>query len=114
MRLENTFIVDDKIHNFENVNSDNGILIPEYSPMSTVDELRSSDDHLLRLMSWLTRPEVIRCKDVRILDKSSIFDTSESKLNFNIRELLDKSEKSDKQPVKQRRLLPTYKSIHGY
>lgn len=54
----------------------NGIQIPAYSPSFTREGILASDDSLLKLMAWLSLPEVMECNDVRQLDKSKIFSTS--------------------------------------
>lgn len=74
-----TLILDDKKHTFmENPNS--GVLIPAYYPgkgklngPSLDDLLDRSDDALLKFMKWLERPEVRNAEDVRLLDKTKIF-----------------------------------------
>lgn len=73
MSLSNTFIIDDRKSTFESVNPDNGILIPPYKPPFTVKALRTDDVCLQQLVSWLYRPEVIKARDIRRLDKSQIF-----------------------------------------
>jgi len=55
-------------------NKGNGILIPAYEPELNEGSLAGDDDNLLKLESWLMLPEVINCKDLRLLDKSKIFD----------------------------------------
>jgi hypothetical protein len=56
-------------------NEGNGILIPAYEPDELSKEsLAENDNCLLKLENWLMSPEVIDCKDVRLLDKSKIFD----------------------------------------
>jgi len=78
--LSKTFIVDDKEFTFSD-NPHNGILIPQYNPglgnlnnIPTLDNLLDrKDDHLLRLMNWFSKPEVMSALDVRTLDKSYIF-----------------------------------------
>jgi hypothetical protein len=74
MNEKNTFILDDNRHTFVH-NSKNAIHIPVYSPGLEQKELRTrKDDVLLKVMHWLTTEEVIKSKDVRKLDKDSIFD----------------------------------------
>jgi TFIIF-interacting CTD phosphatase-like protein len=75
LRYENTFIVDDKESTFILENPENAIHIPAFT-MSTLtpENIRSdSDNYLLDLMIWFQRKEVVKSKDVRLLDKSSIF-----------------------------------------
>lgn len=100
MSLSNTFAVDDRATTF-GANTENGILLPPYQPLShlhsneeaspsvvfqnllkegttnvlkeTLERLNEDDTTLLELMDWLRRPEVMRSKDVRALDKTNIF-----------------------------------------
>lgn len=67
----NTFALDDREDTFA-YNPQNGILIPPYEP--ELHELDYDDHALLQLMGWLSLPEVVNTQDVRILDKSNIFD----------------------------------------
>lgn len=85
----NTLGLDDLLSTYSE-NKGNGILIPAYEPELTKDhdhestnkhfrptnilDLNDDDDCLLKLENWLMLPEVINCKDVRLLDKSKIFD----------------------------------------
>lgn len=75
MSLHHTFIVDDRVENFD-PNPDNGILIPpfypEYSELQYVND-PDYDDAFDKLMKWFMRKEVIESQDIRLLDKSSIF-----------------------------------------
>ena len=73
MGLHNTLILDDRNSTFENVNPQNGILIPRYNPNEFVDDLRKHDDALYKFQRWLLKPEVITCNDLRNLDKNNIF-----------------------------------------
>lgn len=73
MKPENTLVVDDRLTTFANVNPENGILIPGYSPSPTISDLMRDDQALLQLIRWLSQPEVMSAPDVRILDKSRIF-----------------------------------------
>ena len=75
MSLSNSFILDDRNSVFEEPNPDNGIKIPAYNPSFKPESLRSDDSALPQLMNWFNRPEVIHSRDVRELDKSSIFDS---------------------------------------
>lgn len=85
MNEKNTFILDDRIHNFD-PNPDNGILTPPYLPVSDAgikkgdysvpdkNKMLNDKDNCLKLvMDWFMRPEVINSKDIRTLDKSHIF-----------------------------------------
>lgn len=69
IRLDNTFIVDDRIDNFKKSNKDNGICIPAYSPSPDVETLLESDTCLLDLIAWFERYEVIYSSDIRDLKK---------------------------------------------
>ena len=73
MSLQNTFALDDRPTTYEDVNPDNGILIPVYKPKNTLEELQQDDDTLIKLMNWFTQPEVIHSSDIRTLDKTHIF-----------------------------------------
>jgi len=70
--IKNVFIIDDRKKSFAQ-NPNNGILIPVYEPLPTADSIRKNDVALLQIMSWLTRPEVMKTTDVRKLDKNYIF-----------------------------------------
>lgn len=72
VKLENTFFLDDRPQAFLK-NPQNGIIIPPYEPEEDINTFLQEDDHLVRLMQWLSKPEVIAAKDVRLLDKSRIF-----------------------------------------
>lgn len=73
MSLENTIVVDDRDTTFIQ-NQENGIKIPPYHPSSTIENFRRDDDTLLKLKSWLMRDEVIKATNVKLLDKSKIFE----------------------------------------
>lgn len=64
----NTFILDDIVSNFAR-NPGNGILIPEYNPAATISSIKSPNIDLKLLETWLLRPEVVYCEDVRTLNK---------------------------------------------
>lgn len=74
MSLENSFIIDDRTSVFHDPNPDNGIEIPAYKPAFNIKSLRGDDRALLQLINWFNRPEVVSSKDVRLLDKSRIFE----------------------------------------
>lgn len=57
------------------LNKRNGILIPVYEPKPTFGSIMSEDISLVQLMCWLSQPGVLKCDDVRKLDKSTIFTT---------------------------------------
>ena len=70
--VKNVLIIDDRRTSFSQ-NPNNGICIPAYEPTPTPEGLRKDDICLLQIMNWLMRPEVMNCKDVRILNKENIF-----------------------------------------
>ena len=69
MSLENTFIVDDRLTVFQEVNPNNGIQIPAYKPAFNIESLRSDDIALKQLMRWFYESEVMNSKDVKTLYK---------------------------------------------
>lgn len=79
---KSTLILDDKVHTFMQ-NPQNGVLIPPYYPgyenvghtPNLANLLDRSDDMLLRFMRWLNLPSVRNAEDVRLLDKSQIFNS---------------------------------------
>lgn len=73
MSLKNTFVVDDNQNTFQ-YNKENAIHIPPYEP-SNEEIFEDSDDSLLKLMYWLSRPEVKNSEDITLLDKTNIFTT---------------------------------------
>lgn len=71
MSLHHTFILDDRLENFQ-PNPDNGILIPPFYPER--DELLNIKDSAFDdLMKWFMKPEVIKSEDIRLLNKKNIF-----------------------------------------
>lgn len=72
MTLENTLFLDDRELAFIK-NPGNGIIIPPYDPNPTLDGINFPDTRLDELREWLMKPEVMKSKDVRTLDKKSIF-----------------------------------------
>lgn len=74
MSLSNTFFLDDRYDNFPTC-QDNAIVIPRYSPSPRVESLFNDDIALLQFRQWLLKSEVVNARDVRKLDKSSIFFT---------------------------------------
>lgn len=70
--LEETFAIDDRDDTFSK-NVENGILIPPYRPEFTTEGLLKDDDTLLKLINWFKKKEVMNSKDIRLLDKSNIF-----------------------------------------
>jgi len=73
MRADNTFVIDDRKDTFMEVNLNNGIVIPPYTPESSLKGFAVNDNSLIQLMNWFSKPEVIYSKDVRTLDKTNIF-----------------------------------------
>lgn len=73
--LDNIYIVDDKMNGCLD-NPDNAIIIPPYQPKATPSSIRTDDDALVRLQAWFEKEEVMKAADVRMLDKSNIFDAS--------------------------------------
>jgi len=72
MLLENTFMIDDLIGNFEK-NPNNGILIPSYKPRKSRKGILADDNTLLKLISWFDSETVKKATDIRKLDKNNIF-----------------------------------------
>lgn len=78
---KSTLVMDDKQHTFLS-NVSNGVLTPVYSPgkqnpgriPTLSDLLDRSDDCLLKFIKWLETDEVRNCEDVRLLNKTHIFD----------------------------------------
>lgn len=73
MSLENCFIIDDRSSVFSECNPLNGIEIIPYKPEFSIEGIRMADNSLLKLMNWLSKPEVMYAEDVRKLDKKKIF-----------------------------------------
>lgn len=70
---KNTFVLDDRDDTFS-LNKRNGIQIPEFeSDMSIEDICNHPDKNLLKLIAWLNTKEVKESKDVKKLNKSTIF-----------------------------------------
>jgi hypothetical protein len=74
MRPDNTFVLDDLSVTFSQ-NPLNGINIPRYEPPINVAAMSNDDPSLCQLMQWFHSDEVKNSKDVRTLDKSTIFTT---------------------------------------
>lgn len=72
IRPESTFIVDDRATSFH-LDPQNGIYIPAFNRMTTLESLSQPDDAFDRLIAWWELPEVKNATDVRTLDKSRIF-----------------------------------------
>lgn len=75
MSLQNTFALDDNENTLIH-NPYNGILIPAYSPVLTIDSLARDDPTLLQVKYWLLQPEIMNAEDITFLDKSHIFANS--------------------------------------
>jgi hypothetical protein len=71
-RPENTFHLDDRT-DVISLDPKNGIHIPAYDPKFTPEGILEDDISLLQLKYWLLLPEVRASKDIRLLDKSTIF-----------------------------------------
>jgi 2-hydroxy-3-keto-5-methylthiopentenyl-1-phosphate phosphatase len=73
---KNTLILDDRDDTFE-LNSKNGVQIPEFESDMSIEDISGHDDiHLLKFMSWLETKEVKNSDDVRKLRKDKIFKRS--------------------------------------
>ncbi len=71
--LKNILILDDNTDTAK-WNRENIIAIPAYNPdIEAVFNNADTDRHLLNVMEWLSEPSVLQAKDVRTLDKSTIF-----------------------------------------
>lgn len=73
--LESCFFIDDNPDN-SFFNKENHILIPEFSPKCTPDDIEyalNNDRCLYDLIEWFESDEVKNAPDVRKLDKSKIF-----------------------------------------
>lgn len=70
--ISKIFIVDDKLSSIRD-NKENGIIIPPYNPKMEIEDLRKDDQALIQLMEWFKTPEVMKSKDIRLLNKEKIF-----------------------------------------
>lgn len=70
--IENLIIVDDRKEIFSE-NVDNGVLIPAYSPLFSVTNLRMDDVNLMKLQEWLSRDDVRNAEHISNVPKSGIF-----------------------------------------
>lgn len=72
--LTKTLVIDDNVST-ANFNRDNIIAIPEFSAGigTGIHWAFERPPALLKIMNWLTLPEVVNSTDVRSLDKSNIF-----------------------------------------
>lgn len=91
----NTFALDDRDDTFSK-NVGNGILIPRFEPELTVENIMADEISLLQLQLWLMQPEVVRCTDVRKLDKNNIFKTPIERLIVGLERYLEKKSKKKK------------------
>lgn len=75
IRPENVLLIDDRGKNFVSM-PHNGIKIPPFEPdPNSIRNLQSDDICLLQIRQWMLSEEVLSCRDVRRLDKSTIFTT---------------------------------------
>jgi len=100
IKEETTFHVDDLEETFCR-DPYNGILIPAYRPSFTKEGILADDDALLKLMAWLSLPEVMNCTDIRTLDKSKIFTTSlqEYELRLSGKDISISSDNMSSKPI---------------
>jgi TFIIF-interacting CTD phosphatase-like protein len=70
--MDKIFVIDDKEESYE-LNPDNGILIPPYSPEPNVKEFIEKDNTFKDLIKFFQSEEVMGSSDVRTIDKSNIF-----------------------------------------
>lgn len=72
--LSSIFIVDDRTYTFESCNPHNAIHIPSFSPDPKRDVKMGADDTaLVQIMDWLMTSKVRNSRDVRTLNKDTIF-----------------------------------------
>jgi hypothetical protein len=69
MTEQNVILVDDRAYSFS-ATPENGILIPPYTPASTLESLKAPDDALIVLGRWLVSSNFFYVTDVRKLNKS--------------------------------------------
>ena len=89
LSLEHLLIIDDKWSNMlENTN--NGIVIPPYSPIPNINQLAETenDTALQDIAIWLMRNEVLNAHDIREVDKSNIFTKTIPRYEFNPQDYL--------------------------
>lgn len=72
INMKNTFIIDDRI-DYVQKNFSNAIVIPPYSPSTTVESMSIMDKALLRIMTWMNNDDFRQSKDIRYLPKDGIF-----------------------------------------
>jgi hypothetical protein len=65
LSLENTVLIDDREESFA-LTPENGILIAEYAPKITVEELKKPNHDLINLGTWLALSGYFYAADVRI------------------------------------------------
>ena len=73
MNPKNTFIIDDRLDTFKEVNLNNGVVIPVFRPEFTLTGLLKNENALQQLILWFMKAEVVSCSDVRALNKDDIF-----------------------------------------
>jgi len=71
--MSKIILVDDKLYSFTD-NPDNSIFIPGYIPEPTINSMRIEDTELVKLMYWLLDDNVMYTNDIRLIDRSNIFD----------------------------------------
>jgi hypothetical protein len=69
---EKIFALDDREDTFS-LNKGNGILIPAYEIKPRESHIMKDDTRLTELEKWFSQEKVANCKDVRLLDKTTIF-----------------------------------------
>lgn len=74
MSLQNTYALDDNPMTFVH-NKDNAIHIPAYNPPLNVNAFAQDESALLQFKYWLLQPEAVNSRDVRVLEKNTIFST---------------------------------------
>ena len=75
MNVRNTLLIDDLSYNFDK-HPNNGVLIPPYTPTTTLKNLSASDPTLYELSKWLDSDVFRISTDVRCLNKKHIFSKS--------------------------------------
>jgi TFIIF-interacting CTD phosphatase-like protein len=70
--LKRTLIIDDNKTTYVN-NPDNAIKISGYDPTMSEAHINHPDEALSEIKSWILENDVKNCKDVRLLNKNTIF-----------------------------------------
>lgn len=78
LSLENTILIDDREESFA-LTPQNGILIAEYAPKITIEELKKPNTDLINLGTWLALSGYFYAPDVRIFLSSNETNKSEEK-----------------------------------